>query len=37
MGEAALRGEPLPTVFVGKKQAKLKPILGKIVQPPVIK
>jgi len=37
MGEATLRGEPLPTVFDRKKQSKLKPILGKIVQPPVIK
>ncbi|HEX2896493.1 MAG TPA: anhydro-N-acetylmuramic acid kinase [candidate division Zixibacteria bacterium] len=37
MGEAALRGEPLPTLFDTKKRGKLIPILGKIVQPPVIK
>jgi anhydro-N-acetylmuramic acid kinase len=37
MGEAALRSEPLPTIFDGKKHKKLQPILGKIVQPPVIK
>jgi len=37
MGEAALRSEPMPTVFNRKKVVKqrLIPVLGKIVQPPV--
>lgn len=35
MGEAALRSEPLRTVYDGKKSARLRPVLGKIVQPPV--
>ena len=35
MGEAALRSEPLPTVFDGKQAATSYPVLGKIVQPPV--
>ena len=35
MGEAALRSEPLPTVFNGTKAAMAYPVLGKIVQPPV--
>ncbi len=34
MGEAALRSEPLPTLFSGKDQKQIA-ILGKIVQPPV--
>jgi len=34
MGEAALRSEPLRTRFDGKRAAQ-KPVLGKIVQPPV--
>jgi anhydro-N-acetylmuramic acid kinase len=37
MGEAALRSEPLQTRFEGKRVAKYKPILGKIVQPPKIR
>jgi len=36
MGEATLRSEPLPTVFDGKNKNKLIPVLGKIVQPPVM-
>lgn len=35
MGEAALRSEPLPTVFTGEKTKRVTPVLGKIVQPPV--
>ncbi len=35
MGEAALRSEPLPTVFDGTEAVMLYPVLGKIVQPPV--
>lgn len=35
MGAACLHGEPLPTRFVGGKQQVL-PVLGKIVQPPVL-
>lgn len=34
MGEAALRGEPLETVFNSNKRNNHKPVLGKIVQPP---
>ena len=34
MGEAALRSEPLPTLFTGKDQKQIA-VLGKIVQPPV--
>ena len=34
MGEAALRSEPLPTLFTGKEQNQIA-VLGKIVQPPV--
>ena len=34
MGEAALRSEPMPTLFSGKDQRQIA-VLGKIVQPPV--
>jgi anhydro-N-acetylmuramic acid kinase len=37
MGEAALRGEPLKTVFDFKQRHNQKPVLGKIVQPPSAK
>ncbi len=35
MGEACLRSEPVPTVCDKRITAALKPVLGKIVQPPV--
>jgi len=34
MGEAALRGEALPTGFAGRGGSRWQPVLGKIVQPP---
>ncbi len=36
MGEAALRSEALPTVFGESQAATLYPVMGRIVQPPVI-
>lgn len=35
MGEAAIRSEPLKTVFIKGKSQKILPVLGEIVQPPV--
>jgi len=34
MGEAALRGEPLPTRFGTSKRSPWRPVLGQIIQPP---
>ncbi len=36
MGETSIRSEPMKTVFIKGKQQKILPVLGEIVQPPVI-
>ena len=36
MGEAAIRSEPMKTVFIKGKSQKILPVLGEIVQPPVV-
>ncbi|MEA1979594.1 MAG: anhydro-N-acetylmuramic acid kinase, partial [candidate division Zixibacteria bacterium] len=36
MGEASIRSEPMKTVFIKGKKQKILPVLGEIVQPPVV-